>query len=210
MSDTMGRNTARAMTAVNVKRVLAYSSVGQLGYIILGFSLGTVDGVTASVVHVFNHAVMKGAMFMALGCVALRLGGTDLAHLRGIGKRMPWTMGAFTLGGLGLIGFPLTSGFISKWYLLQAAWAEGMWWAVLVVVLGGLFALIYVWRILEVAWFQDPDPQLESLAVSREAPLGMLIPTWALALATVYFGLRADFTVEIAQKAAQILVGGAG
>ena len=123
-----------------MKRLLAYSSVGQLGYIVLGFSLATREGVTSSVIHVFNHAIIKGGLFMALGCVALRLGGTDLRHMRGLGKRMPWTAGALTIGGMGLIGFPLTSGFISKWYLLQAVWALPSYWnvaAVAVVVIGG-------------------------------------------------------------------------
>ncbi len=203
-------SSLRAITVVNVKRVLAYSSVGQLGYIVLGFSLGTREGVTASVIHVFNHAIIKGGMFMALGCVALRLGGTNLRHMRGLGKRMPWTMGAFTVGGMGLIGFPLTSGFISKWYLLQAAWQEGMWWAVIVVVLGGLLALIYIWRVIEAAWFTDPDPELQSLSVAREAPLSMLIPTWIMAAAVIWFGLDGEFTVSTAEKAAAILLGGAG
>lgn len=203
-------SSLQAIRAANVKRVLAYSSVGQLGYIVLGFSLGTREGVTASVIHVFNHAVIKGGMFMALGCVALRLGGTEMRHIRGLFKRMPWTTGALTLGGLGLVGFPLTSGFISKWYLLQAAWAEGLWVAVGVVVVGGLLALIYVWRIVEAAWFTDPDPELQSLSVKREAPLGMLIPTWVLAGAVLYFGLDGGFTVGTAEKAADILLGLSG
>jgi multicomponent Na+:H+ antiporter subunit D len=196
-----------AITARNVKRVLAYSSVGQLGYIVLGFSLATPEGVTSSVIHIFNHAVIKGAMFMALGCVVLRVGSTRVSSLRGLGQHMPWTMGAFTIGGCGLIGFPLTSGFISKWYLLSAAWAQGLWWAVAVVVLGGLLALVYVWRLLEVIWFTEPDPDARP---PKEAPLIMLIPTWVLALAVIYFGVDAELTTRIAARAAEILVGGLG
>jgi multicomponent Na+:H+ antiporter subunit D len=202
-----------AITARNVKRVLAYSSVGQLGYIVLGFSLASLAGVTSSVLHIFNHAVIKGAMFMAVGCVVLRIGSARVDMLKGLGKTMPWTMGAFTIGGCGLIGFPLTSGFISKWYLLQAAWSfesELLPWMgnfyVGVVIVGGLLALIYVWRLLEMIWFTEPDPER---TMPKEAPLIMLIPTWALALCVIYFGLDADLTASIAAEAAKILTGGA-
>lgn len=199
-----------AITARNVKRVLAYSSVGQLGYIVLGFSLASAQGVTSSVIHIFNHAVIKGGMFMAMGCVVLRIGSAGVSDLRGLGQKMPWTMGAFTIGGCGLIGFPLTSGFISKWYLLQATWHQGLWWAVAVVALGGLLALIYVWRLVELIWFSDPEEGDPAATDIREAPLSMLIPTWLLAGSTIYFGLDADLTTRIAARAAEILIGGAG
>ena len=109
-----------------------------------------------------------------------------------------------------LIGVPLTVGFISKWYLLQATWHQGMWWAVAVVALGGLLALIYVWRLVELIWFSDPEEGDPAAADIREAPLSMLIPTWLLAGSTIYFGLDAHLTTRIATRAAEILMGGAG
>ncbi|MEE9386755.1 MAG: monovalent cation/H+ antiporter subunit D family protein [Nannocystaceae bacterium] len=197
----------RAAQQNNAKRVLAYSSVGQLAYIVLGFSLLNHSGVTASVIHIFNHAVTKGGMFMALGCVAYRVGGTEIRHLQGIGRRMPLTMAAFVAGGLGLIGMPLTAGFVSKWYLVQAALDEGFWWVAFVVLLGSLLALIYVWRLVEVIYFKAPDPQYADKDI-REAPLTMLVPTWSLIGASIYFGIDASWTAEIADAAARTLLGG--
>ena len=97
----------------NIKRMLAYSSIAQVGYMVLGISLASVDGLTGGIVHMFNHALIKGGLFLAMGCLAYRLGSLQLDDLRGIGKRMPLTMFAWVLGGLGLIGVPATAGFIN-------------------------------------------------------------------------------------------------
>ncbi len=191
----------------NVKRILAYSSVGQLAYIVLGFSLANESGVTASIIHIFNHAVIKGAMFMAVGAVVLRVGSSRLSDFRGLGRRMPLTMGAFTLGGFGLIGLPLTAGFVSKWFLVVGALNRGYWWIAFVVLLGGVLALIYVWRVVEVVFFgtpEDPDRNY------REAPLTMLIPMWTLIALSLYFGVNAEFTSQLAENAAMMLLGGKG
>ncbi|MCB0079205.1 MAG: hypothetical protein KDD73_17530, partial [Anaerolineales bacterium] len=109
----------------NIKRMLAYSSIAQVGYIVLGISFASVTGLTGGLVHVFNHALMKGGLFMVMGCFALRTGTTDLDDLRGLGKRMPLTAFAYVIGGLGMIGVPLTCGFVSKWYLVSAAFEQG-------------------------------------------------------------------------------------
>jgi multicomponent Na+:H+ antiporter subunit D len=114
---------------------------------------------------------------------------------------MPWTMAAFVLGGFSLIGVPLTVGFISKWYLVQAALEQGMWPVAAVVMVGSLLAMIYVWKVVEVAYFRSPDPDV------REAPLGLLVPTWVLVIANFYFGIDAGLTTEVATRAAQTLLG---
>ena len=101
--------------------MLPYSSVAQMGYITIGFALANESGLTGSLIHIFNHALMKSGLFLVAGIVAYRLGETDLAHLSGLGRKMPWTAAAVTAGGLGLIGAPLTSGFVSKWYLIMGA-----------------------------------------------------------------------------------------
>jgi multicomponent Na+:H+ antiporter subunit D len=192
-----------AITQVNVKRVLAYSSVAQIGYIVLGISFASVTGLTGAVVHLFNHALMKGAMFMALGCVALRVGGTRIEHMKGLGKRMPLTMAAFVLAGLSVIGVPGTVGFVSKWYLVLAALEAGLWPVAVVVLVTSLMALVYVWRVVEVAYFAEPDTPGEV----AEAPWPMVAATWALAGATLVFGLTTDFTVGVAREAAAMLLG---
>jgi len=187
----------------NVKRLLAYSSVAQIGYMVLGISFASVLGLTAGILHLFNHALMKGALFMSMGCVMYRVGSVRLERMNGLGRAMPWTMAAFVVGGLSLIGVPLTVGFVSKWYLVQAALEQGMWPVAGVVLLGSLLALMYVWKVVEVAYFREADPEL---GIS-EAPLSLLAPTWLLVLGNLYFGINASDSVGVATRAAEILLG---
>ena len=189
----------------NIKRMLAYSSVAQIGYILLGISLATVMGLEASLLHVFNHALMKAALFMAMGCFFYRLRSSRLEDLAGVGRRMPWTFAAFVLGGLSLIGVPLTVGFVSKWYLVLASIQEGYWALAVLILVGSLLAVIYIWRVVEAAWFAEPS---EKAAAAREAPLAMLIPMWILVLANIYFGVNTKLTVGVADLAARTLLGG--
>ena len=187
----------------NVKRLLAYSSVAQIGYMVLGISFASVLGLTAGILHLFNHALMKGALFMSMGCVMYRVGSVRLERMHGLGRAMPWTMAAFVVGGLSLIGVPFTVGFISKWYLVQAALEQGMWPVAGVVLLGSLLALMYVWQGVEVAYVREADPELEI----SEAPLSLLAPTWVLVLGNLYFGINASDSVGIATRAAEVLLG---
>ena len=115
----------------DVKRMFAYSSVAQIGYMMLGISFATTLGLTGGIVHLFNHALMKGAMFMCLGAVFLRHGSVHIDTLQGLGRKMPVTFAALVIAGLSLIGIPGTVGFISKLYLVRAALDVG-WWPVAV------------------------------------------------------------------------------
>jgi len=193
----------------DVKRLLAYSSIAQIGYMALGISFVSVSGVTASLVHIFNHAAMKGALFLALGCVVYRLGSARIESMAGLGQRMPLTMAAFVICGLSLVGVPLTAGFISKWYLIFAALERGLWVVALMVVAASLIALVYIWRVVEVAYFRPAPEAAVNGDTPREAPLSLLIPTWALVAATVYFGIDTTLTVDVAGRAAEQLLGAA-
>ena len=190
----------------SVKRILAYSSVAQIGYMVVGISLVSIPGLTASILHLFNHALMKGALFLVLGCIACRQSSFRIGDLAGLGRRMPWTMAAFTVGGVSLIGIPLTAGFVSKWYLVLAALEGGSWWLAAVIVASSLLAVVYVWRVVEAAYFKRPP---DGVGIERrEAPLSLLVPTWILAAANVYFGLDTSLPVGVADHAARALLGG--
>ncbi len=189
----------------DVKRMLAYSSLAQIGYMVLGLSLATVTGLTGGIVHLFNHALMKSGLFLALACVVLRLGSTRLDDLAGLGKRMPLTAAAFVVGGLSLIGVPLTAGFVSKWYLVLGALERGMWPVAVLILLSSVLAVVYVWRVVEVAYFRQPPAGADAV---KEAPWSMLVPTWVLVGATIYFGVFTSVTVGVASRAARLLVEG--
>ncbi len=196
-----------AVYQTNVKRIMAFSSVAQIGYMLLGISLLSVIGLTAGIVHLFNHALAKGALFLAIGCLFYRYGTCQLQRLEGCGREMPWTMAAFTIGGLSLIGMPLTAGFISKVYLIRAALEQGTLGIVLtaLVLISSLIAVVYIWRVIEAAYFRsrpaDAPPQ-------KEAPLALLVPTWVLVLANLYFGIDTRFSAALALEAAQQLLTG--
>ena len=201
----MVSGSAVAIYQNNVKRMLAYSSVAQIGYMVLGVSFATVTGLTGGIVHLFNHALIKCALFMALGCVFMRIGSVHIGDMAGLGRRMPVTMASFVVSGLSLIGVPLTVGFVSKWYLIQAALEKG-WWPIAVLVLfSSLLAVIYIWRVVEVAYFR---PAPEGGPAPAEAPLSMLVPMWLLTGASVYFGIDATRTLEVAGGAAAFLLKG--
>ena len=189
----------------NLKRMLAYSSVAQVGYMVLGISLASVLGLTASMLHLFNHGLMKAALFMALGAVAYRAGGVRIEDVRGLGRHMPWTLTAFALAGVSLIGLPPTAGFISKWYLILAALEAGQGWLVALILITSLMAAVYIARVVEAAWLQ---PRPEGAPAVREAPLSLLVPLWVMVAANFYFGLDTRLSVGAATAAAEALMGG--
>jgi len=194
-----------ALWQENLKRLFAYSSVAQIGYITLGVSMASPDGLTAAVVHLFNHGITKGALFLLLGGVALRAGGATMGSVQGLGRRMPLTSLAIVIAGLSLIGVPGTAGFVSKWYLVLGAIEAGRWWLAGFVVATSLIAVAYVWRFVEAAYLSEPGPATPGRG---EAPAAMLAPALALAAACVFFGLQTSWTVGSARRAAELLLGG--
>jgi len=198
---------AASTTAIyqkNVKHLFAYSSIAQIGYMIVGLSVSTITGLTATLLHVFNHALMKSALFLALGAVMYRIGSVQLSQFQGLGRQMPLTMAAIVVGGLSLIGVPLTVGFVSKWYLILATIENGWWPVAVLILLGSLLAIVYLWRIVETAYFKPP---LAGRDPVTEAPLAFLIPVWLLVAANIYFGVDTRLSVTVAQTAAQSLFG---
>jgi multicomponent Na+:H+ antiporter subunit D len=188
----------------NVKRLLAYSSVAQIGYMVLGISMASQAGLTAGIVHMFNHALIKGGLFMVMGCFVLRLGSAQIADMRGAGRTMPWTSIGWVLGGLGLIGVPLTAGFISKWLLLTAVLQSEVWPVAVLMLLSSLLAVVYVWRVVETLYFSEPSEQARA---AKEAPASMLIPTFIVVGGTLLFGVWTEYSAGLAAQAATALIG---
>jgi multicomponent Na+:H+ antiporter subunit D len=196
---------AAAIWQDNLKHMLAYSSISQIGYITFGVGLVSPAGLTAGVVHLFNHGITKGALFLLAGGIAMRLGSVRFDRMAGIGRTMPWTCAGVVVGGLSLIGVPGTAGFVSKWYLVVAAVESMPWWIALLPVASSLLAVAYVWRFVEIAYFREPTDEVRAL---REAPLAMLVPAWVLVVAVVWFGVDSAWPVAAATHAAEALFGG--
>ncbi len=194
--------SVRAIYQTNVKKLLAHSSVAQIGYMAIGLSFSSLQGVTASIIHLFNHALMKGALFMAVGAIVFRIGTCRMENIQGLGRQMPWTFGAILVSGLSLIGVPGTAGFVSKWYLVLAALEQQNWVVVAVILFGSLLAVVYVGKIVEALYFK---PATNTNLTVKEAPTLLLAPTWILVFANIYFGLDTDLTVGVAGRAAQAL-----
>ncbi len=134
------------------------------------------------------------------------IGSTRMERINGMGRIMPITTFGIVLCGLSLIGVPGTAGFVSKWYLVLAALQKGQWLLMFAIVLSSLLAVVYVWRVVEVAYFRAP----RAGAVRQEMPLALAVPAWLMVAATVYFGLDTTFTVGTASEAAAMLLEQAG
>lgn len=195
-----------ALFEKNLKRLLAYSSVAQIGYITLGASLVSKAGLTASIMHMFNHALAKGTLFLTVACLAMRLSSIRVDDISGIARQMPLTMAAFVIAGLSLIGVPGTAGFISKWFLISAVLSEGSLGIMLavIIVFSSLLAVVYIWRVVEKAYFHQPvNPQ----ANLQEAPIELLAITLIAVLANLYFGFFTELPVSLSSAAAELLLG---
>lgn len=174
-----------ALAQQDLRRMLAYSSVGQMATIVLGITLGTPAALLGALLHMLNHAVMKGCLFLALGGVQWRTGQVQLADFVGMGQRMPLTMAAFGVAAASMIGLPPTAGFFSKWYLLSGALEAQDWLAVLALVGSSVLSLLYFFRVLEIAYFRQSGIS----ALQQELPWSMATPIVVLAALVLLLGL---------------------
>lgn len=191
----------------DLKKILAYSSVAQIGYILFGAGLMSVSGLTGGIIHMFNHALAKGALFIAVACLAAHGATLSLEGIAGRARRMPLTAAGFVAAGLSLIGIPGTAGFIGKWYLVLGT-TEGQpaeIWLALPILLGSLIAVVYIWRIVEALYFGARGGTTNT---AREAPWWMVATLWAAVLGNFYFGLAPGVPLELARQAAFGLLAG--
>jgi multicomponent Na+:H+ antiporter subunit D len=168
------------------KRMLAHSTVAQIGYIGLGIGLGTPLALVGALLHMVNHAAMKACLFFVAGNVREQAGAKKISDFAGLGPRMPWTAAGLTVAALSMVGIPPLAGFFSKWYLVAGAAETGAWAVALVIVLSSLFTLFYMLRILETIWFRPASSQDSQV---READRSALLPVVVLAAATIVLGL---------------------
>ncbi|MBX9811140.1 MAG: hypothetical protein K2Y16_05945 [Burkholderiales bacterium] len=191
-----------ALRADNLKRRLAYSTVSQLSYVVLAAALLTPLSVIGAALHIAAHALGKITLFFAAGAIYTAAHKTEVSQLAGIGRRMPWTMGAFAVGALSMIGLPPAAGFISKWYILQGAMATGQWDAVFVIVASTLLNAGYFLPIVYRAFFVAP-PVGEQHA-HGEAPWSMVAALTLTALGTITLFFFPEVPLALARQLAGV------
>ena len=199
-----------ALYQVDLKRRLAYSTISQVSYILLGASLLNPVATVAAIMHLANQGFAKITMFFVAGAIEKCSGRTKIAQLDGIGRRMPWSMAAFTLVALSFIGVPLLAGFLSKWYLILGSFAVQAWWFAGVMVISGLLNAAYWLPIVYRAYFK-PDPHGTDDRVGDPGWL-LLGPLLFCALFVVVLGTTAHLALmpfNVAAQAALELFGGA-
>ncbi len=190
-----------ALTQEELKRRLAYSTVAQVGYIILGLGLLNTKGLTGALFYLASHAVIKATLFLAAGAMLAATGRKNLRELAGVGRKMPITMAAFTIASLGLIGLPLFSGFIGKWYLLLGSLEAGRILPVTVIIAGSVLCAAYLLPIIRGAYFETA-PENDW----RDPGLPQKIALLLLAAAVVILGVIPGPLLELAKRAAAELL----
>jgi multicomponent Na+:H+ antiporter subunit D len=195
-----------ALTKDNLKARLAYSTISQLSYIILGMALLTTAGVTGGVMHIANHAFSKITLFFCAGAIYVASGKTKVSELNGIGKQMPFTMAAFTIGSLSLIAFPPFAGFISKWYLIFGAVEAEQYYVIAALVTSSILNACYFLPIVYAAYFRDL-PSGEKVE-RREAPVVMVVPVMLTAVSVVVLFLAPSFFLDLARMVLPSVTGG--
>jgi multicomponent Na+:H+ antiporter subunit D len=219
-----------ALTQDNLKARLAYSTISQLSYVMLGVALLSPSGITGSIMHIVLHAFGKITLFFTAGAIYVAAHKTKISELNGIGRQMPFTMAAFTVGAFSMIGIPPFGGFISKWYIAIGAVEATHLPILLVLVTSTILNACYFLPIVYAAFFREPDtaeaPHHEpvhaaapsvAFAVSHnphpprtlhEAPAIMVIPLVLTAIGTVALFLQPAFFLDIARLALQNVIGG--
>lgn len=189
-----------AIAQSEMKRMLAYSSVSQIGYIIMGLSLANPWGFAGALLHVLNHAVMKACLFMISGQMRLKEGHSDITRFDdSYRKKYPWTMAAFTIAALSMVGLPPLAGFFSKWYLVLGTIDNSNWIFLAVILISSLMNAVYFFRILEKVYMMNPsEGQKEAADAERdESPLSMMIPTGILAIGLLVIGFANAIIVTV-------------
>jgi multicomponent Na+:H+ antiporter subunit D len=199
---TMTLANITALLQQDIKRLLAYSSIAQIGYMLVGVSAGTAYGIMGVFLHVFNHSLMKGLAFLSSGSIVHKAETRDIQSLQGVGRIMPYTTLTLYIALLGLGGVPATNGFISKFILFNSAIGAGMPLLAVIGVLNSAFSMAYYLRVMK-TFISTPED--ESLKVGEAPPL-MVGVTVVMAALIIIFGIYPMPVIDFANRASKALV----
>jgi len=183
----------------DIKLMLAYSTISNIGYIVMGLGLSSNLSVIGGSVHVFNHALIKATLFFAAGAYIYRTGYRTLTDLRGVGRSMPMTSIALSIGAISIVGIPPTAGFLCKWYIALGAFEADRPFFGFALIFGALLIFVYYIRMVNAFYFQEPIHK-EVLRV-EEAPLTMLGPTLLLAALCLIMGILGRIPLSFIEPA---------
>jgi multicomponent Na+:H+ antiporter subunit D len=184
-----------ALSKDNLKAMLAYSTVGQLSYVIVGVAMLTPLAVSGGLIHIANHAFSKITLFFCAGAIYVAAHKKSISEMSGLGRAMPFTFGAFAIGSLSMIGMPGVAGFITKWYLLLGSMEAGQLGILMVLIASTLLNVGYFAPVAYKAFFGKP-PEGVTYDRIQEAPLTMLVPLLIAATISVIIGIFPDFMMS--------------
>ncbi len=190
-----------AMRQGQMKRMLAYSSIGQMGMVLIAFGMGTADAIYGGLFQMFNHAIIKPLLFFAAGYLLFASAGNSLEDLDGMGKEKPWTSFLFSLGALAIIGLPPFSGFWGKFYILNAIADKGFNWFIFLILVGGVIEAVYYLRILGRLYLKPRNLSVEVVKTPLSASLAMAV----LVAVILVVGVYPDVMESVLKPAAQEL-----
>ena len=200
---TMIIGNVTALLQTDLKRMLAYSSIAQVGYMLVGIAVGTQTGLTGTFLQFFNHALMKGLAFLCAGAIIYRLGARELRDMVGVGRKMPITAIVFSISLFALIGMPPFNGFISELTLFTSTFQVNLAWLGVTLIVNSAISAAYYLRVVRTIM---QIPVTEQVQKVKEAPVLMLIPLCVLAVSLIVFGIWPDPLFNFASQAAKALV----
>lgn len=194
---------ALAVFQKDLKYMIAYSSVSHIGYILLGICMLSPRGMTGGFYNLLAHALGKACLFLVAGAFIYKLGVRRISDLKGLGRKMPVTAGAFALASLSIVGIPPSAGFVAKFYLVWGSLQKGQYAFVVFILLGSLLAAVYCFRVVYYLFFTASDGPAPGV---DEVPVTMWAPCALLALGTLFFGLYSGLIIPSLQTAARLLL----
>ena len=187
----------KALAQTDLKRMLVYVVVAEVGYIVIGVSVANRMGLTGAILHIMNDAVMMACLFLVVGAVLYKTGTRDIHQLRHLNKKMPFTMAAFTITALSMVGIPPACGFFSKWYLILGTIEAGQWVWAAALLCSSLINAVLFFRVIECAYLKPMEPayahnggETTHEEIQRdEAPFTMLVPIVIMAAGVILLGI---------------------